>query len=162
MKVIEYKEKYLEEVKDLLVELEEYIISIDEDHLDQMGKDYREKMVVYDLEKVKNNHGKCFLAIQNDKVIGLIMGEVYQYDEEDSLDYKCPKKGYIRELIISKNAREKGIGTVLINQLESYFKSIECEYICLDVFAYNESAINFYTKCGYHTRMQNMIKKLSS
>lgn len=28
MKVIEYEEKYLEDVKDLLVELEEYIISI--------------------------------------------------------------------------------------------------------------------------------------
>ena len=31
MKIIEYEEKYLEDVKDLLVELEEYIISIDKD-----------------------------------------------------------------------------------------------------------------------------------
>ena len=35
MKIIEYEDKYLEEVKDLLVELEEYILSIDEDNLDQ-------------------------------------------------------------------------------------------------------------------------------
>lgn len=34
MKIIEYEDKYLEEVKDLLVELEEYILSIDEDNLD--------------------------------------------------------------------------------------------------------------------------------
>ena len=30
MKIIEYKEKYLEDVKNLLVELEEYIVTIDD------------------------------------------------------------------------------------------------------------------------------------
>ncbi len=34
MKIIEYEDKYLEDVKDLLVELEEYIVSIDKDNLD--------------------------------------------------------------------------------------------------------------------------------
>ena len=32
--IIEYENKYLEDVRDLLVELEEYIVSIDEDNLD--------------------------------------------------------------------------------------------------------------------------------
>ena len=31
MNIIEYNDKYLEDVRDLLVELEEYIVSIDED-----------------------------------------------------------------------------------------------------------------------------------
>ena len=31
MKIVEYSDKYLEDVKDLLVELEEYIVSIDKD-----------------------------------------------------------------------------------------------------------------------------------
>ena len=34
MKIIEYEEKYLEDVKDLFVELEEYILSIDGNNLD--------------------------------------------------------------------------------------------------------------------------------
>lgn len=33
MKIIEYEDKYLNEVKDLLVELEEYIVSIDKNNL---------------------------------------------------------------------------------------------------------------------------------
>ena len=41
MQVIEYEDKYLEDVKDLLVELEEYIVSIDKDHLDQVHPEYR-------------------------------------------------------------------------------------------------------------------------
>ena len=93
MKIIEYEEKYLEDVKDLLVELEEYIISIDYDHLDQIHPDYRDKMTELDLKKVKDNNGKCYIAVENDKAIGVIMGILGTYDEYDYLDYKCPKRG---------------------------------------------------------------------
>ena len=82
MKIIEYEDKYLEEVKDLLVELEEYILSIDEDNLDQLHSEYRDKMAMLDLEEVKNNNGKCYLPIDNDVVVGLIMGCLRRYDEE--------------------------------------------------------------------------------
>lgn len=41
--IIEYEEKYLDDVRDLLVELEEFIISIDKDNLDVIHPDYKEK-----------------------------------------------------------------------------------------------------------------------
>lgn len=72
--IIEYEEKYLENVRDLLVELEEYILEIDHDHLDQLHPDYREKMALYDLKELEENEGKCFLAMDEGKVVGLIMG----------------------------------------------------------------------------------------
>lgn len=160
MEIIEYENKYLEDVKDLLVELEEYIIAIDKDKLYQLHPDYREKMALLDLEKVDNYNGKCFLAIENDKAIGLIMGTISTYDEYDYLDYKCPKRGEVTELIISSKTRSKGIGSMLMNKMEEYFKGIGCEYIIIDVFAYNENAIKFYEKQGYHTRMLVDIKKI--
>lgn len=160
MEIIEYEEKYLEDVKDLLVELEEYIVSIDKDGLDQVGEDYRDKMALYDLEEVTGNNGKCYLAIQDKHAIGLIMGMIQKYEESDYLDYKCPKKGRIIELIVSKKARSNGIGKELMNEMEKYFKQEECEYISVEVFAYNNSAINFYQKKGYHERMHDMIKKI--
>ena len=160
MIIKEYEDKYLENVKDLLVELEEYIVSIDEDHLDQVGKDYREKMALIDLQEIKENNGKCYLAIDNNKVVGLIMGIVILYKEEDYLDYKCPKSGNIIELIITKEYRKHGIGDLLMEKLEQYFKSIGCEYIHVDAFAYNKNAIKFYSQKGYHNRMHNMIKKV--
>lgn len=43
MQIVEYENKYLGDVKDLLVELEEYIVSIDKDHLDQVHPEYSEK-----------------------------------------------------------------------------------------------------------------------
>lgn len=160
MKIIEYKEKYLEDVKDLLVELEEYILTINKDNLDQLHPEYRDKMALLDLKELKENNGKCFLAVENNKAVGVIMGIVGTYDKYDYLDYKCPKRGEITELIISKNVRSKGIGQMLMQKMEDYFRSIDCEYIVIDVFAYNELAINFYKKQGYHTRGLIDIKKL--
>ena len=160
MQVVEYEDKYLEDVRNLLVELEEYIVSIDKDCLDCVHPEYREKMVKIDLDEVKNNNGKCYLAIENDKAIGFIMGCIFPYDEYDYLDYKCPKRGKITELIVTNKIRSKGIGQELINKIEEYFKSVGCEYVIVDVFAYNDIGKNFYNKKKYHTRMGTMIKKL--
>ena len=160
MKIIEYKDKYLDDVKDLLVELEEYILSIDKDNLDQLHDDYRDKMAILDLEEVKNNNGKCYLAIENDKAIGLIMGTIVKFDKYDYLDYKCPKEGEITELIVTSKTRSKGVGQALMQKLEDYFKEMDCEYILVDVFAYNKLGIDFYNKQGYHPRMLTDIKKI--
>ena len=139
MQIIEYEKKYLEDVKDLLVELEEYILTIDEDNLDQLHPDYRDK---------------------ENKAIGLIMGTIPPYNENDYLDYKCPKRGEITELIVTSKTRSKGVGQALINKMEEYFKSVGCEYVIVDVFAYNKIGIDFYSKNGYHHRMYTDIKKL--
>ena len=160
MKIIEYEEKYLDDVKDLLVELEEYILAIDEDNLDQLHPEYREKMALLDLQAINENNGKCYLAIENEKVIGLIMGTIIKYDEYDYLDYKCPKEGKITELIVTSKTRSKGVGQLLTKQMEEYFKSVGCEYILVDVFAYNKNGIKFYDKQGYHSRMYTNIKKI--
>ena len=160
MTIIEYEDKYIEEVRDLLVELEEYIVEIDEDKLDQLHPDYREKMALLDLKDIKDNEGKCYIAIEEEKIIGLIMGCIFPYNEYDYLDYKCPRRGEITELIVTSKTRSKGIGQALMKKIEAYFKSAGCEYIIVDVFAYNKNGIKFYDKQGYHPRMHTSIKKI--
>ena len=108
----------MEDVKDLLVEFEKYVVSIDKDNLDQIHPNYREKMTILDLKEVSNNDGKCYMVVEDNKAIGLIMGCIFPYDEYDYLDYKCPKRGEITELIVSKNVRINGIGNMLINKIE--------------------------------------------
>lgn len=156
----EYDDKYLEDIKDLLVELEEYIVSVDEDNLDRLHNDYRDKMALIDLELINKNNGKCYIALDNDKVVGLIMGIISKHDEYDYLDYKCPKRGEVMELVVSSKARHNEIGQQLINAMEDYFLFQECEYVLVDVFAYNDTAIKFYSKNGYHPRIITNIKKI--
>jgi ribosomal protein S18 acetylase RimI-like enzyme len=160
MEIIEYEDKYLEDVRDLLTELEEYLVSIDIDELDRVHPEYHEKMALLDLEEVRNYEGKCYLAVEDDKALGLIMGTIPPYDEYDYLDYKCPRRGEITELIVTAKTRSKGIGNLLMNKMEEYFRDNNCEYVLVDVFAYNENAIKFYDKKGYHSRMHVDIKKL--
>ena len=117
-------------------------------------------MALVDLDEVNKNNGICYLAFENDKVIGFIMGMIPPYNEYDYLDYKCPKRGEITELIVTNKIRSKGTGKELINKMEEYFKSVGCEYVIVDVFVYNEIGKKFYNKKDYHTRMETMIKKI--
>lgn len=156
MNIIEYDDKYIDDVKDLLVELEEYIVSIDKDNLDIVSSDYRDKMFAYDL----SDSDICYIAVDNNKAIGLIMGKIRKYDEVDYLDYRCPKMGIITELIVTSKVRSKGIGKLLISKIQEYFKNNNCEYVMVDVFNYNDNGIKFYLNNGYHTRMITMINKI--
>lgn len=153
------KEKHFEEVKNLLVELQEFVIEIDNFKLNTISKDYREKYFQFMLKDCEDNHGKVFVATDSNKVIGMIAGFVQNYDERDILDYSCPKKGIVAELIVNINTRCGGVGTTLLKKMEEYFKSINCKYSQINVFAPNENAIKFYCKNGYQDRMITMFKK---
>lgn len=112
------------------------------------------------MNEIKNNEGRMFLYHSENRVIGLIVALINNEDEE-TYDFKCPKRGRITELVVSKNKRSKGIGSKLLTHMEEYLKSNGCKDILLGVFGYNDSAINFYNKSGYHTRMLDMTKKIA-
>ena len=158
--VIELKSEYISQVKDLLVDLQNYIIEIDKYHLNIMSNDYRERYFNNLLQDCKKNQGKIFIYINQNKVLGMIAGYVERYDDKDTLVYACPKKAIVAELVVSKKSREEGIGTKLLCAMENYFKSISCEFVQIDVFAYNENAKRFYSKNGYEDRMITMFKKI--
>ena len=160
MIIREYKSLDCEKIKDLLVELQEYVIEIDKYNLNIISNEYRNKYFNYMLEDCNSQQGKIFVAEENNTIIGFIAGYVQTYDERDKLDYTCPKKGIVAELIVSKNTRSKGTGQLLLNKLEEYFTSIDCKYIQIDVFAYNDIAKNFYHKNNYEERMLTLFKKL--
>ena len=160
MNIIEYNEKYDEQIKDLLVELQQYIVAIDKDDLSTITDDYREKYFAYTKSQTYSQNGKIFLAEDSGKIIGMIAGHMREYFDIDKTDYKCPTMGVIEELIVSKNSRSCGAGKTLMKKMEEYFKSQNCTHILLGVFGYNDKAYEFYKKQGYHTRMIEMLKKL--
>ena len=156
--IIEYDEKYKEEVKDLLVELQEYIISIDKEKYNIITKEYRDNYFNKTMDEIYKYEGKMYLYKDNDKITGLIVGLINNL-EESTYDFKCPKRGRITELVVSKHYRKSGVGSILLHSMEDYLKSVGCKDILLGVFAYNENAIKFYEKNGYHMRMHDMTKK---
>lgn len=158
--IVEYDSKFDEQIKDLLVELQNYLIDIDDWHTQIMLPEYREKYFKMDMEKVKNQDGKIYLEIENNTVNGLIIGVVEEKDDIDKLTNDCAKTGSVIELIVKNNIRGNGIGKNLLEKLEEYFKSINCKRINIEVFGPNKKGLNFYEKNDYVVRDYIVSKKL--
>lgn len=158
--IINYDKKYDEQIKDLLVELQNYLIDIDNWHTQLLLPNYREDMFKLDFEKVKNQNGKIFLAILDEEIVGLVIGIIEQIDEIDKLTNNCIKTGTVLELIVKQNIRGHGIGKSLLNQIEQYFKNIGCKRINIEVFGPNEKGLNFYKKNNYIIRDMIVSKRI--
>jgi ribosomal protein S18 acetylase RimI-like enzyme len=156
--ITEYDAKYDGEIKDLLVELQEYIVSIDKEKYNIITPEYRELYFTKTIEEIKDNKGYMLLIKEAARVVGLIIGLIEEPINE--YDFKTPKRGRISELIVSKNCRSHGYGNMLLKATEDYLKEHGCEAILIEVFGYNDLAFNFYSKHNYHTRMYDVIKKI--
>ena len=152
MKIIEYDSIYDEQIKNLLVELQNYLIDIDDWHTQVMLPKYRENIFKMDMNKVRKQNGKIYLSLKNNIVIGLVIGIVEEKDEIDKITNDCAKTGSILELIVKNNIRGNGIGKSLLEKMEEYFKSINCKRINIEVFGPNIKGLNFYEKNDYVIR----------
>jgi len=155
--IIEYDSKYDEQIKDLLVQLQQYLADMDKEGYNIVGDGYRDKYFEKTLEEVKKCNGKILLYKDDEKIVGLIVG-IINNDETIRYDFKAPKRGRITELVVGKEYRGKGIGKELLLKMKEYLKSNGCEKIMIAVFGYNESAIRFYKENGFHIRMLDMIE----
>ena len=155
--IIEYDSKYDEQIKDLLVQLQQYLADMDKEGYNIVGDVYRDKYFEKTLEEVKKCNGKILLYKDDEKIVGLIVG-IINNDETIRYDFKAPKRGRITELVVGKEYRGKGIGKELLLKMKEYLKSNGCEKIMIAVFGYNESAIRFYKENGFHIRMLDMIE----
>lgn len=158
--IVAYDQKYNDDIKSLLGELQEYIASIDKEGYNFISDGYEEKYLKQTLEEVEEYAGKIFLWDEDGRIVGLVVALINN-DEEDDLGFRAPKRGRISELIVSKECRGKKIGFNLLKKMEEYLYSVGCEDILIGVFAYNERAMNFYEQNGYHTRMIEVTKKIN-
>lgn len=159
MEIIDYSKEYDEDIKDLLVELQEHIVSIDREEYNILTPEYREKYFEKTMDEVNKYEGKIFLAKDNDLIVGLIIGLINNEDEK-TYDFTAPKRGRVIELVVSSKCRSNGIGHSLLEKMEDYFKSVGCHGVLIDVFAYNENAQKFYYKNGYFNRNIEVMKKI--
>lgn len=160
MEIIDYDNKYDEQIKDLIVELQNYLIDIDDWHTQVLLPNYREDMFKLDMDEVKNQNGKVFLASQDGEIVGLIIGVVEEKDEIDKLTNDCAKTGKVSELIVKNNIRGHGVGKALLDKIEDYFKSIDCKRINIEIFGPNSKGLNFYEKNNYIVRDMIVSKRI--
>ena len=70
------------------------------------------------------------------------------------------KEIYIDDLCVDENMRGQGIATALFEHVRAWAKENGCNYITLNVWCGNESAMAFYEKMGMTARSITMETKL--
>ena len=89
---------------------------------------------------LERNTNTSFVAIQNEKLIGIILGG------HDG------RRGYIYHLSVNENYRKNGIGSELVKNCLDAFKQEKISKVALLVFKYNEVGNSFWEKQGFILR----------
>lgn len=159
--IVTYLDEYSQSVKDLLQELQEYIVSIDKEKYNKMTPSFKEKYFENLMLEINHYEGTILLAKIDSKIVGMIAG-VINNEEINTYDFKAPKRGRITELIVAKEYRQNKIGDMLLKAMEESLENKGCQGVLISVFYENEIAKRFYATHGYHIRTMELTKKLIS
>lgn len=120
--IVAYEEKYEQEVKKLLRELQGHICSLDKEGDNIIDSSYEEQY----FKKTWKKSVLVVLYLYDNEVVGLVVG-IINNEVESTYDFVAPKRGRITELVVSSSYRNKGIGEALLNASEKYLFKMGCK-----------------------------------
>ena len=98
---------------------------------------------------------QTLIAWSND---GRRLGYVHMRPGKDGVtDEPC---GYVSLLAVDKDAEGSGVATCLMAAAEDWARLRGYRFLCLDVFADNRRAIDFYKRGGFESETIRMVKPL--
>ncbi len=106
------------------------------------------KYDITDVEKKISNKDELILVAVNDEdvVLGYTMSKIIDVEENGILlGYR---KMYIDDVCVDSSARKLGIGRQLMEATRKEAEKSGCHIAELNVWAFNESAVEFYKSCG--------------
>lgn len=161
LKITPYQEEYFIELQKLLDDLCEYLIPLDPDNLLVQAPNQSADLAKVLLAKVKKHDGIIFFATEKENFLGVIVAYEEVLDEQDLAEgCKKVKTAHISDLIVTKDARKKGVGKFLLQATEEHFCQKGYRNIRLNVFVPNKNAHATYQHLGYKERNIEMIKVL--
>jgi ribosomal protein S18 acetylase RimI-like enzyme len=156
----EYRDTDREHLICLITSLQDYLVNLDPLHRLRRLPSFGEVYVDSLLSKINQAKGKIFLAKQSHKFLGCIAGIIEEQNDLDKVGKIPSRTGLILALIVHENYREHGIGTILMEKMEEYFRVNRCDVARVEVFAPNVMAHRFYNGLKYGDRSLDMIKRL--
>lgn len=111
------------------------------------------------LDILANDNTPVFAAVNDD---GLVLGYafcIYRVTKDHNI-LRDRKVLYIDDLCVDEECRGQHIGTQLFEYVSEVAKANDCDAITLNVWAFNESALKFYERCGFSPLSFTMEKKI--
>lgn len=112
------------------------------------------------LENVDKYQGKIWFAEDEEKVIGYVIGVIWEQSKKNRLEIGPHKLGEVIDIYLEEEYRGQGLGTKMLKMMEDYFKRKGCDSMWIGVFAPNENAHKTYKKFGFVDREIGMLKQL--
>lgn len=158
VKVREYQESDRTGFVKLMEQLMDYIASIDDLKRIRRMPGFSESFAQRMLQKIAEDNGIIYVAELDSELVGVVVGTMPEQSKEDQLEHVPSKFGEVLELVVKAGYRGKGIGTMLMNKLEEYFRENNCSILGVGVLAPNKDAHRLYVKLGYKDRSFYMTK----
>ena len=114
------------------------------------------KYNISDVEKkIADTNEIILVAVdENDTVMGYTMSAIIDVEENGIL---LPyRKLYIDDVCVDSSARKLGIGRKLMDATKKKAEELNCHIVELNVWAFNESAVEFYKSCGMSVQRMYM------
>lgn len=133
----------VERINQLLYQVAEIHAKGRADIFKSESKKYTDEQLI---EIINCEQTPVFVAVEDNYVVGYAFC-VYQRTENNQL-LQDKKTLYIDDICVDESVRGKHIGTGLYEYVIAYAKEKGLDNITLNVWAFNESAYQFYKKCG--------------
>ena len=114
---------------------------------------------IFDKEEFNQNINNIIVVEINNTVVGAILYLIKEKLENNYTNYR--KVLFIDALVVDQNYRKKGIGKILMLEMEKIAKYNNCSSVELNVWAFNENAIKFYEGMGMSVKTMILEKKLN-
>lgn len=99
-----------------------------------------------------------FVAVDGNQVLGYVFCQMKPCEHHPVFTDRLEL--YIDDLCIDQAHRREGIGQALFQAVKKYAAMRHCDYITLNVWRFNDSAMSFYEKAGFIQRNITMEMKL--
>ncbi len=118
----------------------------------------KENVIDYlEFTKLRNDEGfQSYSLIENKKSLEKSLYTIFIYEKNTAV--ACARvvgdgitTFFLKDVIVSSEHRGKGVGALLINNIEKYIKSVCCENAYVGLMS-TKKAEKFYSKMGYNKR----------
>jgi len=124
------------------------------DSLKPLNKTLNKYFEYFKIELRKKNSA-VFIA-ENKIPIGMIIVTYFK----PLIISKFSKKGYVSNLFVDEEYRNKGVGKKLLNASLKWLKDNKVKYISLEIHLENKTALKFYRKAGFKDYTLKLAKRI--
>lgn len=109
-------------------------------------------------DRLSDDDSITYLAVRDGRLLGFVSAEV---QTPPSIFHRV-RTCHVSEIFVRANARRKSVGSALLERIDDWGESRDCEFIDLNVHRENSAAKALYEANGYSVHRYNMQKPLSS